>query len=67
MKMNEGPIDRLVRVLAGILLIALAFFGVVSGAWMYIFYALGGILLVTGIAGFCPLYRLFKFSTVKNK
>ncbi len=67
MKINESPLDRVLRVIIGIVLIALGIFGVASGAWMYVSYVLGAILLITGIVGFCPLYRLFKFSTVKNK
>ncbi len=67
MKINESPLDRIIRVIAGIVLIALGLFGVASGAWLWITYILGAILLLTGIVGFCPLYRLFKFSTVKNK
>ena len=67
MKTNEGPVDSVIRVIAGIVLIALGLFGVANGAWLWITYILGAILLVTGILGFCPLYRLFKFNTVKNK
>jgi uncharacterized membrane protein HdeD (DUF308 family) len=67
MKMNESLADRIIRGVVGIILIALGLFGAVNGAWMYIVYVLGAILLVTGIVGICPLYRVFKFSTVKNK
>jgi hypothetical protein len=66
MKINEGPIDRIIRIIAGIALIALGLLGAVSGVWMGVAYVLGAILLVTGIVGFCPLYRLFKFSTAKK-
>jgi hypothetical protein len=30
-----------------------------------LFVILGAIALVTGIIGFCPLYKLFKFSSKK--
>ena len=66
MKMNEGPVDRIIRVLVGIALIALGLLGVASGVWMWVAYVLGAILLVTGIVGFCPLYKLFKTSTAKK-
>ena len=66
MKMNEGPVDRIIRVIAGIALVALGLLGVVSGVWMWVAYLLGAILLVTGIVGFCPLYKLFKLSTAKK-
>jgi hypothetical protein len=67
MKTNESTIDRIIRVIVGIVLLALGLFGVVSGALMWVFYVVGAILLVTGIIGFCPLYALLKLSTVKNK
>jgi uncharacterized membrane protein HdeD (DUF308 family) len=67
MKTNESLADRIIRGVIGIVLIAFGLFGAVTGAWMYVVYVLGAILLVTGIVGFCPLYRVFKFSTVKNK
>jgi heme O synthase-like polyprenyltransferase len=67
MKTNEGPIDRIVRVIVGIALIAVGLLGVASGAWLWVVYVLGAILLVTGIVGFCPLYTLLKVSTVKTK
>ena len=66
MKMNEGPVDRIIRVLVGIALIALGLLGIVSGVWMWVAYILGAILLLTGIVGFCPLYKLFKTSTAKK-
>ena len=67
MKINESPADRIIRSIVGVVLIALGLFGVATGAWLYVAYVLGAILLVTGIVGFCPLYRVFNFSTVKNK
>ncbi len=66
MKMNEGPVDRIIRVIVGIALIALGLLGVATGVWMWVAYILGAILLVTGIVGFCPLYKLFKLSTAKK-
>lgn len=58
MKVNEGTLDRTVRVLAGIALIALAYTGTI-GPWGYI----GIVPLVTGALGMCPLYSLLGIST----
>jgi hypothetical protein len=58
MNVNEGAIDRSLRVLAGIALIALAYFQVI-GLWGYV----GLIPLVTGAAGTRPVYSLFGIST----
>jgi cytochrome b subunit of formate dehydrogenase len=66
LKLNEAPIDRIIRVIVGIALLALGLFGVAAGIWMWVATILGAILLVTGIVGFCPLYALFKISTAKK-
>ncbi len=66
MKLNEGPVDRVIRVIVGIALLVLAITGVAAGVWMWLAYVLGAILLLTGIVGFCPLYALFKISTAKK-
>ena len=58
MKRNVGGIDRTLRVLAGLVLIALAGTGVV-GAWGWI----GVVPLVTGLIGWCPAYRLVGLDT----
>ena len=55
---NEGTLDRVLRVVIGLVLLSLAFFGPRS-TWGYI----GIIPLVTGLAGFCPFYRLLGIST----
>ena len=53
MKINEGVIDRSLRVIVGLVLIGLAATGKV-GVWGYI----GIIPLVTGAVGMCPIYSL---------
>ncbi len=65
MKANESAVDRLIRVLLGIVLLALNFADVVTGSWGIVLLVLGGIVLITGIVGFCPLYAILKFRTNK--
>jgi len=65
MKSNESGVDRLIRAVLGIVLLALSFGGVVTGGWGIVLLVMGGIALLTGITGFCPLYALFKFRTNK--
>ncbi|MDE2353645.1 MAG: DUF2892 domain-containing protein [Betaproteobacteria bacterium] len=62
MSVNEGGLDRVVRVVVGLLLIGMAATGKV-GAWGWI----GVVPLITGLAGFCPAYKLFGFSTCPLK
>ena len=65
MKLNEGNLDRVIRVLLGIVLLVLYFTNVVSGAFGIILLVVGAIALLTGIVGVCPLYLLLKINTKK--
>ena len=58
MKANVGGIDKILRVIVGLVLITLAATGMV-GVWGWI----GVIPLVTGLVGWCPLYRLLGMNT----
>ena len=61
MKVNVGTLDRTLRIVAGLVLIALAATGTV-GAWGYI----GLVPLATGTFRFCPLYPLLGMNTCKK-
>jgi len=60
MKTNEGAIDRILRIALGIALLSLAFVGPHT-PWAIV----GVVPLATGIAGFCPLYRLIGIETCR--
>ncbi|MCW8872037.1 MAG: DUF2892 domain-containing protein [Xanthomonadales bacterium] len=62
MKINEGSIDRIVRIVAGLVLISLVFIGPQS-PWGWI----GVVPLATGLIGWCPAYTLFGIDTCKMK
>ena len=62
LKINEGKIDRAIRIIIGLFLISLTFWGPKS-AWGWI----GLLPLLTGLFGFCPLYALLGISTYKAK
>lgn len=61
MQKNVGSIDRALRIVAGIALIALAATGTV-GVWGYI----GVVPLATALIGWCPAYTLFGIKTCKT-
>jgi O-antigen ligase len=58
MTKNVGGIDRTIRVVAGLVLIALAATGTV-GWWGW----LGIVLLATGLIGWCPPYSMLGINT----
>lgn len=55
---NEGTLDRVIRVVVGVVLLALVFVGPQTP-----FGLVGIIPLLTGLLGFCPLYKLFGLKT----
>jgi len=58
LKHNVGKTDRIIRVILGVLLIGNVFFALQHPVgWI------GVILLVTGLAGICPVYSLLGMST----
>lgn len=60
-KSNVGTADRVVRIVVGIVLLAL-FFLYPAASWRY--WALIGIIpLATGLVGTCPLYSMLGMST----
>ncbi len=63
MKRNVGNVDRIVRIVAGLAVVAA---GVYFQSWLG---ALGLVLIGTALVGFCPLYTLFGISTcpVQNR
>ncbi|GAB4539848.1 MAG: DUF2892 domain-containing protein [Anaerolineales bacterium] len=65
MKRNLSNLDRGVRAVLGVLLIALYAMGTLSGTLGLVLAILGGVFLVTAVVAFCPLYLPFKFSTFK--
>jgi len=60
-RLNVGNLDRLIRLLLGLLLVGLAATSV-TGAWGYI----GIVLMLTGVAAYCPFYALVGFSTTSR-
>ena len=61
MKTNVGSIDRIIRGVAGVALIAWVLTGGPWWAWI------GVVLLATAAIGFCPLYVPFGISTCAKK
>lgn len=62
MTKNVGSTERTIRIIAGLVLIALVFVGPQT-PWGWI----GIVPLATGLLGWCPPYAIFGFSTCKTK
>lgn len=64
-EINEGSIDRAVRLVVAGVLIGIGL-GVVRGPGGIAMAAVGVIPLLTGLSGFCPLYTLFGINTSRR-
>lgn len=60
MQTNVGKIDRILRIIAGLVLISLVFVGPKT-MWGLV----GVIPLVTAFVGFCPAYRILGIRTCR--
>ena len=62
MNKNVGNKDKAIRVVLGILFVAIGvLFG---GAWLAL-SVIGAVLLITAVTGFCGVYALFGINTCK--
>ncbi len=62
MERNVGTVDRVIRIVVGLVLISLVFWGPQTN-WGWV----GLILLITGLIGSCPAYKLLGLSTCPLK
>ena len=60
---NTSNADRAVRLVIAAVLAIVAVGGVVAAPISYLALAASGIMLVTGLTGFCPIYAIFGVST----
>jgi hypothetical protein len=67
MTCNVGGVERPIRMIVGLALLAMATFGALPTGWMIAFYVIGGVALVTGAIGFCPAWSLMGMNTCGAK
>ena len=62
MKRNVGGIDKIIRIILGFAIFILGYYyqSIILGL-------IGLIILLTGLLGWCGLYKIFKISTYKEK
>lgn len=63
LSLNESTPDRIIRVVLGVVLAALAVTGTAAGALAIVAWVLAAVLVVTAAVGFCPLYAVLRLST----
>ena len=65
---NVGSVDKTIRLVVGIALLALAFLGLggLSTTAGIVAAVVGVILLATGLLNFCPLFKIFGISSFRS-
>jgi hypothetical protein len=64
---NVGMIDRVVRIVLGIVLLGVFALNMVAAPWSYLVVIIGLIALATGVFGTCALYSLIGMNTLGKK
>jgi hypothetical protein len=64
---NVGMIDRVIRILLGIVLLYIFVVNMIAAPWSYLVALIGLIMLVTGIFGTCLLYSILGMNTLGKK
>jgi hypothetical protein len=67
MDANVSTIDRIIRIIVGAVFLGLYFTKVVTGGPGFVFIILGGVLILTGLVAYCPIYTLFKMLIARSK
>lgn len=67
MKANMGTTDRMLRIIVAIVIAILYFTNVISGTLGIILLIVGGVLVLTSLISFCPLYPILGMNTKKSK
>ena len=68
MTANVGRIDRIIRAVAGVILLALGlgYLGGAAAPWDWVLGIVGAVLLATSVFSVCPAYALFGVRTCEQ-
>lgn len=67
MKKNVGTADKIIRIIAAIIIAALYFTNTITGTLGIVLLILAGVFVLTSLVSFCPLYIIFGINTCKTK
>lgn len=67
MKKNINSADRIIRVIIAAIVATLYFTNIISGTLGIVLLAAAGIIFLTSVINFCPIYFALGISTVKKR
>ena len=62
-----GLIDKVIRILIAVVVIALYFANIITGVLAIILLIFAGVFILTSLIGFCPLYLPLGLTTAKKE
>jgi len=62
-----GGLDRIIRIIAAIVIAVLFYTNVIEGVLAYVLLGLSGVFVLTSLISFCPLYSLVGLKTCEVK
>ncbi len=65
MEVNEGVIDRFIRLVIAVSILAAFFLGKLPGYWALLLIATGAFFM-SAVTGYCPLYKPLGINTCKK-
>ena len=65
MKKNVGSVDKIIRYILAIVLVALYYFGTLTGIWGTVALVGAAVLVLTSLFSFCGIYAIFGMNTCK--
>ncbi|ATX79472.1 Protein of unknown function (DUF2892) [Mariprofundus aestuarium] len=63
MKANVGTVDRVLRLVVGLAVIAFGYMGGLTSPWNMVAIGAGSVFVLTALIKFCPLYPLLGINT----
>ncbi len=63
LKKNVGTTDKIVRIVAAVLVAVLYFTGVISGTLAIVLLVFSAVFIATAFMSYCPLYSIFGIKT----
>lgn len=67
MKANMGTIDRVMRIIAAVVIAVLYFTNVIEGTLAIVLMVIAAVFVLTSFVSFCPLYVPLGISTKKKE
>jgi hypothetical protein len=67
MKKNMGTLDKTLRIIAAVVIIALFFTNVIIGVLGIVLLVFAGIFILTSLVSVCPVYPLLGMNTRKKE